>query len=115
MTLKRRTSGGVLEIFGSLVVQEADDFVAAEIRRVRHRWTPVAVFANQNVVVQESAVATNQGANRSQVITPDRVSELHGMDQPAPARGLITAREHELRISQLHGRRRDRFRMIFPQ
>ena len=97
------------------LVQEADDAVAAEVRRVRHRRTPVAVGANQDVLVDQRRIPRDERAHRVDVVAPDRVGELHGVDEPRPARCPIAPREHELRVGQLRGRGVDRFGMELAQ
>ena len=37
------------------------------------------------------------------VITPNRVRELHGVDEPRPARRGVASSKHELRVGQLRG------------
>ena len=50
-----------------------------------------------------------------EVIAPDRVRELHRVDEPRPARSLVAPCEHELRVGQLRGGGVDRFGMVLAQ
>ncbi len=103
LPLERGAAGRRLQVFGALLVQESDDAVAAKVRRVRHRRAPVAVGANQDILMDERWVARDERADRVQVIAPDRVGELHCLHEPRPARSLVGACEHELRVRQLRG------------
>ena len=51
LALERGASGRRLEVLGAVAVQEADDAVAAKVRRVRHRRAPVAVSPNQDMLM----------------------------------------------------------------
>ena len=62
-----------------------------------------------------SGLRRYETADRLQVITPDRVGELHRVIEPGPARRLVATREHELRVGQLRGRGIDRFGMVLAQ
>jgi hypothetical protein len=53
IALECRTSRRRFEIAGAVFVQEADEGVATEVRRVRQRRTPVAIGANENVLIDE--------------------------------------------------------------
>ena len=57
----------------------------------------------------------NEIADASEIVTPDRVDEFAGLDQPRPARCLITAGECELRIGKFGLIRRDRLRMMLVE
>src|SRR5688572_20528492 len=57
----------------------------------------------------------DERADFVQVIAPDRISELHGVDEPRPTRRVITPGEHELRVGQRRGSRVDRFLMVLAQ
>ena len=64
LALERGPPGRRLEIACAELVQQTDDAVAAEVRRVRHRRTPVAVAADQDVLVDERRVARDERAHR---------------------------------------------------
>ena len=59
------------------LVKETDDAVAAKVRRVRHRRAPVAVGANQDMLMDQRRIARDERADRVEVIAPDRVGESH--------------------------------------
>src|SRR5688572_11015680 len=89
--------------------------VAAEVRGVRHRWTPATVGAYQDVLVDERRVPRYERFNVVGLIAPDRVGELHRVDEPCPARRAVAPCEHEMRVRQLRARGVDRFEMMFAQ
>ena len=49
------------------------------------------------------------------VVAPDRVDQLHGLHEPRPARRLVAAREHELRVGELGVGRVERIGMVLAQ
>jgi hypothetical protein len=103
LALERGASGRRLEIPGAETAKEADDRIASEVRGVGHRRTPVAVAAKQHLLVDQRGIPCNEGAHAFDVVAPDRVRELDGVDEPRPARRLVAAREDELRVGQLRG------------
>ena len=115
LALERRPSGCRLEVFGALAMKETDDAIAPKVRRVRHRRPPVAVGANQHVLFDERRVLRDEGADRVEVIAPDRVRKPHGVDEPCPARSTIASCEGELRVRQRGGGRVVRFGMVLAQ
>lgn len=82
-------------------MQHPDDAVATEIRRVRHRRTPVTVPPDQNVLVNEARIAGHQVAYPVDVVAPYCVGELHGLNESHPTGRLVAAREHQLRVREL--------------
>ena len=92
-----------------------DDAIAAKVRRVCHRRSPVAVGANQDVFTNERRIPGDELEDFIRVIPPDRVGELHCVDKPGPARSLVASREHELRICQLRGSGVGHLRMLCAQ
>ena len=115
LALERGPSGRRLEVPGAVAVKETDDAVAAKVRRVRHRRAPVAVGANQDILMDERRIPRDERADRVEVIAPDRVRELHRVDEPRPARRAVAPCEHELRVGQLRGSGVDRFGMVLAQ
>ena len=115
LALEHGASGRPLEVSGALIVKETDDAVAAKVGGVRHRRPPVTVAANQHMFADERSIARDELADGVQVVTPDRVGELHCVHESRPARSAIASRQHELRIGQLRGRGIDRFGMVFAQ
>ena len=115
MALQRGAPGRRLEIGGAQLVQHADDAVATEIRRVRHRPTPVAVGADQHMLVEQRGIPRHELAHRVDVVAPDRVGERDRLREPRPARCAIAAREHELRVAQLRVRGIDRVGVVLAQ
>jgi hypothetical protein len=112
LALERGASGRRHEIFGAIRVQETDDAVASKVRRVRHRRTPVAVGADQNVFLDQRPIPRDEFADRVRVIAPDRVRELHRLDESRPARRTVAPCERELRVGQLRGSGVDRFGIV---
>ena len=96
-----------LEIGGAQAVQHLDDSVAADVRRVAQRRAPVAVLADERILVDQIRIARHEVAHDVDVVVPDRVDELNGLHESRPARRLVAARENELRVGELGGRRLD--------
>ena len=111
--LERGASGRRLEVLRTVAVKEADDAIAPQIRRVRHRRTPVAVGANQDVLVDERRIPCDERADGVEVVAPDRIRELHRVDEPRPARSLVAACEHQLRVGKLRGSGVTRLGLMF--
>src|SRR5262249_7911343 len=112
MALQRGAPGRVLKIPGALAVQITNKVIVAEVRRVRHRWAPVAVLANQDIFVEERGIALDERADGIEIISPDRVRELYRVDEPGPARCLIASREHELCVGEFRSRGVNRLGMM---
>ena len=93
------------EVLRTEIAEGTDDPVAPEVGRVRQGRTPVAVGSNQGLLVQEGRITPDKPRDGVQVVVPDRVDQLHGLHEARPARRLIAAREHELRVSQARARR----------
>jgi hypothetical protein len=106
---------GRLQIDGAQSAQQPDDAVATEVGRVRQRRPPVAVLPDQRLLPDQRRIPRHKLAHRLEVITPDRVHQLHRLHQARPARGLVTARQGELRVGQLRLRRVQRPGMVLPQ
>jgi hypothetical protein len=83
--------------------------------RVRHRRSPVAVGANQDVFLEESWIPRDELSDFARIIAPDRVRELHRLDEPGPVRSVITSGESELCVGELRGCKVERFGMVFAQ
>ena len=115
VALEGGASGRVLEIFRAVFMQNTYQPVATQVRRVRHRRTPVAVGANQNVLVDERGILRDQHAHALEIVPPDRIRELHRVDEPRPARRAVGSRESELRVGQLCGPGVDRIAVVLPQ
>ena len=115
LALQRRSSGSQLEIPRALAMKKTDDVVAAKVRRVGHRRTPVAVGANQYVFTNECRILGDERADGVEVVAPDRVREPHGVHEPRPARRLVAARQRQLRVCQPGGSGIDGFRMVLAE
>ena len=113
--LQRGSSGRRLKISGAVAVEEADDLVAAEVRGVCHGGSPVAVGANQDMLVDQRRIGDDERADGLRVVAPDRLREPHPVDEPCPTRRAIAPCEDELCIGQLRGGGINRFRMMVPE
>jgi hypothetical protein len=111
LALKRGSRHGGPEIPGAESVEHLDDAISADVRGVRERWTPVAVFANESILMEQLRVLRDQVANGVDVVAPDGVDELHRLYEPRPARRLVAPRQNELRVGKLGGGRVDRIRV----
>ena len=80
-------------------MEEFDDFITAEVRGVAQRRSPVTV-ANRSVLMQQIWVFHNQLADHIDIVAPDCIDELAGLDEPRPIWRSITPRESKLRISE---------------
>src|SRR5881227_3236453 len=89
LTLKHRARHSEEMISCSELVQHLDDSITAEIRRIDHRWSPVAILAEERLLAEQVSIARDQGAHRFQVVTPDCVGQLDGLDQPGPTPSLV--------------------------
>jgi hypothetical protein len=65
--------------------------------------------------MEQRGIPRHQRAHCLGIVPPDRVGELHGVNESRPARHLIAPRDHELRIGQLRGGRVDRCGMKLAQ
>ena len=54
--------------------------------------------------MEHARVLLDHRANGGDVVAPDRVDQLARLHQSRPARRLVAARQHELRIGQLYAR-----------
>ncbi len=115
LALKRGPSGRRLDVCRAVAVQETDDVVAAKVRGEGHRRAPIAVGANQDILMDERRIARDERTDAGRVIAADRVRELHRVDEPCPARRVVAPCEHELRVGQLRGRGAYRFGMVLAQ
>src|SRR5687768_1270797 len=95
LALQQRAIDSVLKISRAEVIQHPDDSVAAEIRRIAHRWSPVAV-TNAGVLVNQVWVFCNQVAHGFEIVAPDRVDQLATLDHARPARRTVSACERVL-------------------
>src|SRR5688500_6323768 len=99
--LKRSTLDGRLEVARAEVVQHSDEFIAAEIGRVSHRWSPVPV-ANACVLVNQFWMFDDKLAHGFDVVTPDGIDEIAALDQARPTCGSIAACECKLNLCEFH-------------
>ncbi len=81
-------------------MQHPDYPVATQVGGVGERRTPVAVAANQRLSVEETGVRGYEPPYGVDVISPDRINELHRVHQSRPARRLVAPGEHELRVGE---------------
>ncbi len=78
------------------------DEPAEQVQGARaYRILSNASDATYLVLMKQLRILLNEFTNHCDVIAPDRVDELAGLDQSRPTRCFITAREGELCISQL--------------
>lgn len=85
-------------------VDRLDDGVAPQIGRVDERRTPVAVAAYERLFLHQVRMGDQQVAHLRHVVLPDGVDQLAGQHQPGPARRLVAACQHELRVGELRRR-----------
>ena len=100
--LKHRTVERMECVFGAEVVEHRDNAVAADIRGKAHRRTPVAL-ANCGAFVKQSRICGYELANGIRIVVPDRIDQIACLDKPHPARRLVHASKHELRVSKRCG------------
>src|SRR5262249_20154023 len=91
------------DVSRSSPVEQSNDVLSTEARRKGHRWTPIALSARQNILMQQRGIAHNESAHRAEIIAPNGGRELHTMNEPRPARRLIAASEYELRVREHRG------------
>jgi hypothetical protein len=105
--LERRTSQCRPEIGRAKAVQHADDVIAAQVGRVRERWSPVAVVADERLLVDQLWIPGHQLPHGIAIVAPDGIHELDRLHESRPARRFVAPREDELRVSKPGLRRID--------
>ena len=86
LSLKRRALDAGLKIGRAEVEESVDDPVAAEVSGLAYWRTPTAVGADERVLVAELRIGVDETTDRIDVVAPDRVYRLAGLDEEKPAR-----------------------------
>ena len=73
---------------------------------------PQLLSVRIRTALDQRRIARDERADLVKVIAPDRVRELHRVNEPRPARSAVASCEHELRVGQLRGSGLDRFGMV---
>ena len=100
LPLQRRTVHGRREIGGAKAMQHPDDAIPADVRGVAHRRAPVAVLADERILVNQLRIPGHEVTNDVEVVGPDGVHQLYSLDEPRPTRRLVAARKNQLRIGE---------------
>src|SRR5688500_18467332 len=82
-------------------MKHLDDSIATQICCVRKWRPPVTLATNQRILVQQLGVPGNELTNNVNVVAPNSINQIAGLDEPEPTWCFVTASKGQLSVSEL--------------